>query len=250
MSFHKKSQANRAVRAVQRTHKINRLVKKLLGTFNRVFKVLIVTMDISALYNKHERFVYEDGDYVRNAALELAAREIAQLNIDGAVAELGVYRGDFAKLINAAFPERKLYLFDTFDGFDERQAEHEAAVNLSSGAEDFSDTGVEIVLRKMKSKANCVVRKGLFPQSAEGVDELFVFVSIDCDFYQPIYDGLCFFYPRLADGGTIFVHDYNSAAYLGAKQAVRQFARETGIAYFPLPDMNGSVVIIKGKRPT
>ena len=37
--------------------------------------------------------------------------------VSGAFAELGVYRGDASRAIHTAAPERRLYLFDTFDGF-------------------------------------------------------------------------------------------------------------------------------------
>lgn len=39
-------------------------------------------------------------------------------NISGCVAEVGVFQGEFASVINKNFPDRKLYLFDTFEGFD------------------------------------------------------------------------------------------------------------------------------------
>ena len=57
-------------------------------------------------------------DYVKVGILELCAREIYSRKIEGSVAELGVYQGGFAKYINQAFPNKKLYLFDTFTGFD------------------------------------------------------------------------------------------------------------------------------------
>lgn len=57
------------------------------------------------------------GNYARNCALDLVSREIAGRNIPGAVAELGVFRGDFTALMNRRFPDRTIYLFDTFTGF-------------------------------------------------------------------------------------------------------------------------------------
>ena len=51
----------------------------------------------------------------RAATMRLLAEQILEKEIPGAVAELGVFRGDFAALINAAFPDRVLHLFDTFD---------------------------------------------------------------------------------------------------------------------------------------
>lgn len=185
------------------------------------------------------------GDYVRNSSLEMVAHEIDTGNIPGSTAELGVYRGDFARIINEVFPDRTLYLFDTFEGFDQQDLGIEKDSGFSGGTQDFSGTSVEMVLEKMPNPANCVIRKGYFPESAAGVEDDFAFVSIDADLYKPIVDGLSFFYPRLARGGYIFVHDYNNDEYKGAKAAVRQFCREQGVGFFPLPDACGSAVITK-----
>jgi O-methyltransferase len=65
------------------------------------------------------------GDYVRLAALELCASEIAEKSLVGAVAEVGVYRGEFASYLDAVFADRTLYLFDTFEGFDSAQENRE-----------------------------------------------------------------------------------------------------------------------------
>lgn len=83
-------------------------------------------------------------DFVRRAALELCAHDIAGRNIDGAVAELGVYRGEFARRINQAFPGRTLYLFDTFEGFDPKQEEDDRRERGLSHVHDFGDTSAEI----------------------------------------------------------------------------------------------------------
>ncbi len=185
-------------------------------------------------------------DYVRLSTLELVAEEIYQKNISGNVAELGVYKGDFAKDINAVFPDKKLYLFDTFDGFDNRDIAKEVAAGFSDGKQDFSYTSVEAVLAKMSHAENCIVKKGFFPQSAEGVSDTFCFVSIDTDLFDPILAGLEFFYPRLSSGGYIFVHDFNNEEYKGARQAVVEFCNKTKIGYTPIADIGGTAVIAKG----
>ena len=56
----------------------------------------------------------------RAATMRLLAEQIREENIAGDVAELGVFRGDFAALINASFPDRTIHLFDTFEGFAEK----------------------------------------------------------------------------------------------------------------------------------
>ena len=187
-------------------------------------------------------------DSIRVCSLEAVAAEIHMHAIPGSVAELGVYQGDFAKYIQSAFSDRTLYLFDTFEGFNEKDTSVDAGRGFSSGTEDFSNTTVEMVLKKMASPQSVVVRKGYFPKSLLDSDreENFAFVSIDTDLYQPMYEGLEFFYPRLSSGGYIFLHDFNNKDYPGARAAVTQYCREHGVGYFPLVDPCGTAVISKG----
>jgi O-methyltransferase len=184
-------------------------------------------------------------DYVRLSTLELISYEINKKKLSGNVAELGVYKGKFARYINQYFPDRILYLFDTFKGFDNRDVISETKKEFSSGKQDFSDTSVEAVLKLMPFPQKCNPVIGFFPESAKRIDDRFVFVSLDADLYEPIYNGLQFFYPRLVSGGYIFIHDFNNDAYKGARKAVEQFCEEHKINYLPIPDVGGSAVILK-----
>jgi len=184
-------------------------------------------------------------DFVRYTTLELCANEIKRNNVIGNLAELGVYKGDFAKRVNQLFPDKKLYLFDTFEGFDGKDISTEKQSNFSSGEQDFSDTSVELVLSKMKYRNNCIIKKGYFPKSAIDVDDKFCFVSIDADLYEPILSGLQFFYPKLEYKGYIFVHDFNNDLYKGAKKAVIDFCNTNNVGYLPISDSCGTAIIIK-----
>ena len=184
-------------------------------------------------------------DYIRLSALELVSNEINAKGLTGNVAELGVYKGKFARYINMYFPGRLLYLFDTFEGFDNRDVAKEKQENFSSGEQDFSDTSVAAVLKLMPFPAQCQPVKGFFPESATGIDDTFVFVSLDADLYEPIYNGLQFFYPRLVKGGYIFIHDFNNDLYKGSRKAVEQFCSEQHIGFVPLPDSGGSAIITR-----
>ncbi len=166
-------------------------------------------------------------------------------NVKGAVAELGVYKGKFARYINQYFPDRKLYLFDTFKGFNETDVKSEVQNIYSSGAQDFSNTSINQVLGRMPFPGQCIIKEGYFPDTASGLNEEFVFVNIDADLYDPIYKGLQYFYPRLQKGGYLFVHDYNNAAYKGAREAVEKFCAENGLNKLPLPDSCGTAVLMK-----
>ena len=203
---------------------------------------------------------------LRLASFRLLAEQIKERDIPGSIAELGVYQGAFAAELNRVFPERKLYLFDTFDGFDEEDLLTERKLggrNAFAAAGDFSDTSVEIVLGKMRDPASVYICKGRFPDSlskgaikAEGETtvtetnlkaERFAGVSLDTDLYEPTLAGLHFFYPRLNPGGFILLHDYRSAQYPGVHRAAVEFFKEYGLYCVPLADLHGTAVIIKGQ---
>lgn len=191
-------------------------------------------------------------DYCRTGTLQLISKEIKEHHIEGAVAELGVYQGDFSKNINALFPDRTLYLFDTFEGFDKREEEKNISEDFSSEKDikdsDFSDTSVNGVLEKLPFPENVVVRKGLFPETIPNEQMQYAFVSIDCDLYEPIYAGLEYFYSSMSEGGYIMIHDYNMEKFSkGVHSAVAKYEYKIGkrIHKIPIPDECGTLVICK-----
>ncbi|MCM1153902.1 MAG: macrocin-O-methyltransferase [Roseburia sp.] len=115
-------------------------------------------------------------------------------NIQGCVAEAGVFQGEFAQIINESFPDRKLYLFDTFEGFDKRDIIYEEENNFSNAtAGHLSITSETLVLNKMKYPEKCIIKKGYFPESAKGIAESFCYVNVDMDLYKPTLEALRFF---------------------------------------------------------
>lgn len=209
-------------------------------------------------YNKYE-------DYVRYRSMELAVEEICRRYSreelkDFAVAEAGVFLGDFAWLINRKFPENPLYLYDTFEGFDTRDIaeemkgrytgeEHMTNIDSYFKAEDLSgDKKIAIVKSKMDVPERCIFRKGYFPETAKNERKVkWIFVSLDMDLYQPILEGILFFYPNLVPGGYIFVHDYNNVEYRGLKDALKEAELRLGekIPKFALCDRGGTIVLTK-----
>jgi O-methyltransferase len=189
------------------------------------------------------------GDYVRLKTLSLAAAEIYAGGVPGAAAELGVYRGEFAAEINRLLPDRKLYLFDTFGGFGAAEAAAETEKNGCGQAflRAHENTDVQRVLARLEKPENAVVMAGLFPESLDGLEERFAFVSLDVDFEESTCRGLEYFYPRLNPGGYLFLHDYNSPDLPGAKRAAARYERTSGerLRRVPLCDTGGTLVIAK-----
>ena len=212
----------------------------------------ISTLNTNATRRKVFLYDYPDYllhgmDYVRISTTELLSREINEQKINGEIAELGVYKGDFSKLLSDLFPNRKLYLFDTFEGFSEEDVKLEQKKVFSNAKTGhLGDTNIEIVIDKVTHKENIIVKKGYFPQTTEGLDnENYAFVSIDVDLYKPTYEGLCYFYEHLSKGGYILIHDYNLDYYKGVKKAVHDFSSKYGVSFVPVSDFHGSVIITK-----
>ena len=179
-----------------------------------------------------------EGDYVRLKTLETLCLELK--DVPGAAAELGVYRGGFARCLNALLPDRTLYLFDTFSGFDEAEA-----ADCGTGfVNAHRNTAAERVLSLLPHPERAVIRQGLFPATAEGLEERFALVSLDVDLEESTYRGLRWFLPRMEPGGYLLLHDYNSPRLPGVRAALRRWEAENGRLHaVPLCDVNGTLVV-------
>lgn len=146
------------------------------------------------------------------------------LNFEGAVYELGVYKGGSARLIRDAIQtaegRRMLRLFDTFEGMkvtnDEQGDRHRAG--------DFSETSLTEV-KAFVGEADWIdYRQGWVPETFVGLnDDKIAFAHIDVDLYAPIADTIRFIYPRLVKGGMMVFDDYGFPSTPGARKAIDEF---------------------------
>lgn len=169
--------------------------------------------------------------------LECLAEDFKEENVGGACAEIGVFRGENACKINKIFPEKKLHLYDTFEGFAEQDVERERVFGRGDVATgQFGDTSVDLVMRNMEYPENVVIHKGYFPDTAKGLDEDFCFVRIDLDLSAPTEAALEIFAPLMVSGGIICVHDYFNQ-YPGVRKVVRKFmSQHPELCKLPIAD--------------
>ena len=205
------------------------------------------------------------GDYARVRELELLVKEIKDHKLLGAMAEVGVMGGGFSKLLKRYFPEKDLYLYDTFSGFDGRDTgeEYDNGSIDQTWANVFKLVSYERTKDYIGYESTCHYRVGYFPETVEDEEKelRFSLVSLDADLYNPTLAGLEFFYPRLEEGGYILIHEYNArllddyaiingvrelSCFYGIKEAVNEFEKRHGhICKVPITDHNGTVVITK-----
>ena len=188
-----------------------------------------------------------ENDYVRLKTLEMICARAA--DVPGAAAELGVYRGAFARCINMLLPEKKLYLFDSFEGFEQSEAIRESGKGTCSDGfvAAHKNTAVEQVLAWMPHREQIRVYPGYFPGSLRGLEDRFCLVSLDVDFEDSTYEGLKYFWPRMNPGGVILIHDYNSPNLSGVRRAVTRYEKDFHVRLpgLPLCDINGTLAIVR-----
>ena len=196
-------------------------------------------------------------DYVRYRELELLSEMIRMRNVPGAIAEAGVDMGQTSAVLSRLFPDRELFLYDTFEGFPEGAVDIEVsrfAFNREKAEQwkhvrPSSDLIISRVQQGLYLPERARIRKGVFPASAEEDRSVtFAFVLLDMDLYQSMLDGLFFFYPRLAPEAYIMLHDYNTGKFEGTRRAFLDAEKQLGpFTAFPLPDQGGSLIIQKLK---
>jgi hypothetical protein len=188
-------------------------------------------------------------DFARIWGMALNCKQALQRGA-GSIAELGVYQGQSAALLSlyAEQYSRKIYLCDTFSGFSEQQLDLEEDKSDHKRAA-FKDISLESAQALVGDYPGAKWVVGMFPDSItqEMRDDRFAFVSIDCDIYEPIREGLKFFWPRMQAGGIIFIHDYSSGYWPGATRAVDEFCAESGVAGCVLPDLCGTYMLARGR---
>jgi O-methyltransferase len=182
--------------------------------------------------------------------------------VPGDFAELGVYKGESAKIIHSLDPSRKFHLYDTFEGFDDEDLKHETGEAATYTNRNFADTSLEAVRRYIGGNDNIVFHPGRFPESSvvsrqssgflsptsdlrpPTSDLKLALVNLDVDLYSPTKAGLEYFYPLLVHGGVIIIHDYNYK-WPGIKKAIDEFASTIPETLTMVPDMEGSVMIVR-----
>lgn len=185
---------------------------------------------------------------LKTSVIRNIARRINKLGLDGDIAELGCYNGDTSWQLNVLFPNKKLYLFDTFEGNDERDLAKEKELKLTGYQNSYPiKNQEEKLLSRLSYPENAVIKKGWFPQTAyDEENNKYSFVYMDAGLYLPTITGLEYFFPRLVQGGIIFVYGYESSKYNGIYQAVNDFEEKYGaFLILPVGDLAGSIMIIR-----
>ena len=228
--------------------KLFRIFKKI-GPLKKVYYILKseIIKRISLEFppynlNIHNNIISKSWDPIRYGTIALAIHTIKNEKIKGHFAELGVFQVNTSKIIHQLAPEKRLYLFDTFEGFPVEFLENKGDSNR------FKNTELETVKKNIGDLNNIFIQKGTFPETTNGLEsETFAFVYLDADLYKSTLEGLKFFYPRISKGGYLIIHDYNNPqeSNAGVMRAVKEFMMDKKERIIEIPDRLGSIIMSK-----
>src|SRR5215471_13325087 len=153
-------------------------------------------------YEIIKRFTLVD----RERCYELWDLAKQSVTVDGAILEVGVWRGGSGCLLARAAPTKTVYLADTFAGVVKAGKND----TYYKGGE-HADTSVQIVSGLLGSARvdNARILKGVFPdETAAAVEGPISLLHVDVDVYQSAKDIVEWALPRLPEGAKIVFDDY------------------------------------------
>ena len=214
---------------------------------------LIVRPPAETLEPEFERFLTRCEPYTmtsreRMYAVYQATRYIVEADVPGDIVECGVWRGGSSMmaaltLMSAGAGDRRLWLYDTFEGMPEpgqrdvgpdgRNAHGEWERNRQDGYNDWCYSPLEevhanILSAGMTADAFELVQGRVEDTIPARAPERIALLRLDTDWYESTRHELVHLFPRLSPRGTLLVDDYGH--WEGVRAAVDEYRREQGIS--------------------
>jgi len=177
-----------------------------------------------------KEFLKQVSDKETKKLLEIAE---SSLRNEGDFVELGCYRGETSvlleKLLEKQGSKKKLWIYDSFEGLPKKTAEDASVAGDAFKEKELLVSKREVVERFKRAGLKLpVIKKGFFENLDPEKDfpEKISFAFLDGDLYNSIKTSLKLVAPKLAEGGTIIVHDYNNPKLPGSAKAVDEFLKK------------------------
>lgn len=139
------------------------------------------------------------------------------------VCEIGVFKGEFSKILLEKLKPDELHLIDIFDGemcSGDKNGDNIVWTNL--------DKEYSLLTETYKNNKNVLLHKGYSEKILNNfIDQYFDLIYIDGDHsYEGIKKDLEISYSKIKNNGFICGHDYVSPRFEGVVKAVNEFCEE------------------------
>lgn len=148
-------------------------------------------------------------------------------------AEIGVFTGDLSKRLLAHRTDLSLLMVDCWG--DEYRDDYKASKDFhASAGKEYQEWACKTAhcVTAFAGHRAIIMRDNSVKAADKVSDQSFDFVFIDADHgYEAVKDDIRAWYPKLKEGGLLSGHDFDHPDYpfFGVKQAVEEFAHETGL---------------------
>jgi O-methyltransferase len=163
-------------------------------------------------------------------------------NVEGAILEVGVWRGGTGCLLAMSSPTKSVYLADTFKGVVKAGVKD---TNYQGG--EHADASARAVRSLLASApvTNAQVLEGTFPdETAAGLEGPISLLHIDVDVYQSAKDIIQWALPRLPRGAKIVFDDYGFFGCAGVTRLVNEL-RESLRDFAFFYNLNGHAILVR-----
>ena len=173
------------------------------------------------------------------------------LQLQGDFVECGVYIGAYSKAICeyhqfGDLSDRKMFLFDTYDGMVEEQlneAEREWLESRGLPLNNYESDYFELTKSRFDAYPNVQLIKGIVPDSLDSISfDKIAYLSVDMNCAAPEIAAGEYLWPHLVSGAIIVLDDYGFGAHRSQKVAWDEFAARRGLAIMSCPTGQGILI--------
>lgn len=134
---------------------------------------------------------------------------------------------------------RKFYLFDTYNGLDEKYSSKKEYKHFK----DLYPDSYQFIKDSFKEYNNVILVKGAIPLSLAQVNiEKVAYLHIDMNCVAPEIAAIEHFWPKLETGAIVVLDDYGWKIHKAQKLAMDEFAKSKGVKILTMPTGQGLIV--------
>lgn len=171
-------------------------------------------------------------DQIDERELAIILRELESVltsDIPGDVVEFGCYVGTTSVPLGKRLQstDKKLFVYDSFEGLPEKTREDESPAGLQFVAGELSASKKQLIknFRQAGVPLPAIIKGWFSDVTPQQVPEVISFAYLDGDYYHSILDPLRLIWDRLSPGAIVLVDDYANEALPGAARAVDEWLR-------------------------
>lgn len=166
--------------------------------------------------------------------------------VSGDVLFVGVEELDFIKLAHYINPERQLVIVDPLTNKDIHITKENCQGEVTEQDIHLTNITIEDLKKSTISADKLTIYQGKISEQIANYNGTIASAWIDCVDEDDLSVSLTHIYEHLAPSGFMFIHDYNHN-WETVEQSVNRLLLKIPESFISLPDMYGSIVIIKNK---